>query len=93
MPRRTFDSLRHGAPKAEPLIEPIERVLARVLRTPDGARLFEHMAAETQGPSPVNSEDRALREREGARRFVAQLRERAFSDDRDRRDRNDRDDG
>ncbi len=56
--------------------EPIERVIMRLFSgSPDGLRVLGWMLAQTSAPCPVNSEDRALREREGARRFVSELHE------------------
>lgn len=41
--------------------------------SPDGLRVLRWMLSETSAPSAPNAEDRALREAEGARRFVAQV--------------------
>lgn len=84
---RTFASLRGEAadPREESNLEPIADVIRRIYRTPDGRRLFDHMMVTSHGPSPEGAEERALREQEGARKFVAKLAREATSDDTRRR--------
>lgn len=71
---RTFDSLRRRSLAAAPSnLEPIERVLKRLLASGDGQRVLDWMIAATHGPCPQGASDERLREAEGARRFVNQV--------------------
>jgi hypothetical protein len=56
--------------------EPIERVVMRLFaNSADGLRVLGWMLSETSAPCLPNAEDRALREAEGARRFVSRIHE------------------
>lgn len=56
--------------------EPVERAVMRLFSgSQDGIRVLGWMLSQTQKSSHPNAEDRALREAEGARRFVEQVHE------------------
>lgn len=76
-PRRSFADFRNPVVQITPSNEePIERVIMRLFSgSADGLRVLGWMLAKTSAPSPPNAEDRALREAEGARRFVTQVHE------------------
>ena len=72
---RKFADLR-GAPVTLVLTheEPIDKVIMRLFTgSSDGLRVIAWMLNETAKPRPPNADDRALREAEGARRFVAEI--------------------
>lgn len=80
-PPRKWADLRAGVvtpPSSQD--EPIEQVLRRLFcATTDGARVLDWMAETVGKVTPPNAPEAALREAEGARRFVAQLHERIAS--------------
>jgi hypothetical protein len=85
-PRR-FDTLRGRQPEPEgPATRTLEDDIRDLFATPMGRRVLDGLIAETGQPCHVGAEDRALREREGARRFAADLRTRATSGRRRDRD-------
>lgn len=74
--------------------EPIEFCVQRLMATIDGRRFMEWMLEQAVNPCPGGHEDRALREAEGLRKFVANIRKMAEGDHvRERADRRDSDGG
>lgn len=73
---RTFSSLRPQPPE-ETGERTIEEDFRDLFASPMGQRVLMDMLEEAYAPSPEGADDRALREREGARKFVARLRTRA----------------
>lgn len=56
--------------------EPVEKTVMRLFAgSADGRRVLAWMLAKTSAPSAPNADDRALREAEGARRFVSLVHE------------------
>ena len=74
---RTFAGLRTRAAAAETPGRTIEDDYRDLFGSEMGQRVLAHMLEESHAPSHEGAKDRALREREGARKFVAQLRTRA----------------
>ena len=75
-PRKFADFRPHPLPSTSSPEEPVERVIMRLFAgSPDGLRVLGWMLAETAKCAQRNADDRALRENEGARRFVAQIHE------------------
>lgn len=72
---KTFASLR-GRPAAPARAEeePIELVFRRhMIASADGQRLLAWMRAEVEDATPINCSEAALRDAEGARRFVQKM--------------------
>lgn len=63
------------APAQKSTEEPIEQVLRRLFcATLDGQRVLDWMLETSHAACPPGASDCALREREGARRFIANIR-------------------
>lgn len=75
MSPRRFDNLRARAPQTvASQEEPIEAVIRRhLLVNVDGQRIVRWMLDKVQEPTPLNCSEAALRDAEGARRFVNNL--------------------
>lgn len=86
MGNRRFDSLRPQPAPADPPERTLEDDIRDLFATPMGKRVLAGLIAEVGEPCHVNADDRALREKEGARRFAASLRTRAASVRRHDRD-------
>jgi hypothetical protein len=83
---RTFDGLRGPRPPEEPATRTLEDDIRDLFATPMGQVVLAGLVEESHAPSPEGAEDRALREKEGARKFVARLRARASRDGQRRSD-------
>jgi len=72
---RKFSDLRpRAAARVLRTQEPIEDVVARLMACPDGHRVLDWMLLEAQAPTPGSVPDeRALRQAEGARKFIAKF--------------------
>lgn len=78
--QRTWDSLRPSGPPPAPPGRTIEDDYRDLFRSAMGERVLADMLEDAFGPSPEGADDRALSRSEGARKFVARLRARVFSD-------------
>lgn len=76
---RKFSDLRgrEPAPARDPDEDTIERVIARLACTRDGARLAAWLRDEAQRPQHIGASDAQLREAEGARRLADRILEMA----------------
>lgn len=74
---RRFADFREPVIKRELSVEePIERVVMRLFSgSPDGIRVLGWMLSRTAAVTPRNTPECALREAEGARRFIAEIHE------------------
>lgn len=79
---RTFAGLRPSGPVAQPPGRTIEDDYRDLFNTDMGQRVLADMMEESHAHSPEGADDRALREREGARKFVARLRARVTTSGR-----------
>jgi hypothetical protein len=76
-PRRKWSDMRGvvESPAQQTVEEPIEQVLRRLFcATTDGQRVLNWMLEQSHAACPPGASDCALREREGARRFIANIR-------------------
>lgn len=73
-PRRFADFRPQPLPAPIHDQEPIDKVVMRLFAgSGDGLRVLAWMLAETGKTCTPNADDRALREAEGARRFIAEI--------------------
>lgn len=77
---RTWATLRPKGPEEAPPGRTIEDDYKDTFATASGQRVLTDMLEAAFGPSHEGADARALREREGARKFVSRLRARAVSD-------------
>lgn len=77
---RTWAGLRPAGPAPAPEGRTIEDDYRDLFTSPMGQRVLEDMLEEAFGPSPEGVDERALSQKEGARKFVARLRARVSRD-------------
>jgi hypothetical protein len=71
---RKFADLRAArSVKVVRVEEPIEDVVARLMGSPDGARVLTWMLETAMTPCPGIADERALSQAEGARKFIAKF--------------------